>query len=81
MLYRSIRFPSIGNAPAPYTNLTIAMVKCAYIIHVNTFPSYAWYVEADTFPPRPVQFTWCHLPSGYLALAYSGLIRNVCAPK
>lgn len=46
-----------------------------FIISLIAF--YAWYVEADTFPPRPVQLTWMSSPSGYFLLAYSGLIWKV----
>lgn len=38
---------------------------------------YAWYVEAETLPPRPVQLTWMSLPVWYFSEANSGLMWKV----
>lgn len=40
-----------------------AALRC-YFSNLQVFPTYALYVEADTFPPLPVQLTWMSLPSG-----------------
>lgn len=45
----------------------------------DPFPplDYALYVDADTFPPRPVQLMWTALSAGYLSLTNSGLTWKV----